>query len=313
MDIFRFINSDDVKNYLKEINYEFSTIEIAWIIYHSFDATLEEKHKAWQEIIDTMPDMEFYIRFTDEKYKSLHQFLKDYMNKQNSDKDLFFKIEQNTRYRLDTYPWGYGDIFEDYDSCYESAFEKLKENKLKYIEITKISTIEYQGIKILFNAEKEILNVDYFDENNDKYDNRKRSPFECMELNFPLPFKKGDILCESERYGLEYSPIVFERLNTSNLYDYKETFCYTVNRGEIQHTIPYNYLNLKYFTGELAEKKKLLYTVSDYIKGNIGLDKLMRICLINEFENRAKYYKSSINQREEMSLKEIYETEELPF
>ena len=56
MDIYKFINSKDVRNYLKEINYEFTPVETAWLIWQS-TKPLEERHKAWQEMIYTMPDV----------------------------------------------------------------------------------------------------------------------------------------------------------------------------------------------------------------------------------------------------------------
>ena len=56
MNIYRFIQSKSVREYLEKINYTFSSLEIAYIIWQCPDATLTERFDAWQEIIDTMPD-----------------------------------------------------------------------------------------------------------------------------------------------------------------------------------------------------------------------------------------------------------------
>ena len=51
MDIFRFVNSKDVREHLKSIDYEFNSLEAAWLIYQCRDAAIDEKHKAWNELI----------------------------------------------------------------------------------------------------------------------------------------------------------------------------------------------------------------------------------------------------------------------
>lgn len=56
MNIYDFINSRDIAKYLKEINYEFSTIERAYIIEMADYVTLDEKINARQELLQTTED-----------------------------------------------------------------------------------------------------------------------------------------------------------------------------------------------------------------------------------------------------------------
>ena len=58
MDIYNFINSKDIQEYLRGINYTFTTPEAAFLVYMCKHVTLEEKFQAWFEIIRTMPDSE---------------------------------------------------------------------------------------------------------------------------------------------------------------------------------------------------------------------------------------------------------------
>lgn len=51
MDIFRFIDSADIRRYLAEIRYRFSTEEKMFLIWYCKAATLNEKIAAWQEIV----------------------------------------------------------------------------------------------------------------------------------------------------------------------------------------------------------------------------------------------------------------------
>ena len=56
MDILRFINSKDIREHLRNIGYEFNSPEASWLICQCRDSTVDEKHKAWNELIETMAD-----------------------------------------------------------------------------------------------------------------------------------------------------------------------------------------------------------------------------------------------------------------
>lgn len=56
MDILRFINSRDIREYLKSRNDPFTSLEAAWLMDQFRCATIKEKHAAWQELIRIMPD-----------------------------------------------------------------------------------------------------------------------------------------------------------------------------------------------------------------------------------------------------------------
>ena len=80
MDILRFVESNAIKEYWKKIGYEPNSLESAYLIYRCGDATMKEKHDAWNELIKTMPDCSVEKRnewMTAQK--SLHDFLRRYM------------------------------------------------------------------------------------------------------------------------------------------------------------------------------------------------------------------------------------------
>ena len=56
MHIYSFIPSRDIAAHCHALGHKFTPLEQAVIIYHS-KKPLIERHVAWQEIIDTMPDM----------------------------------------------------------------------------------------------------------------------------------------------------------------------------------------------------------------------------------------------------------------
>lgn len=62
MNIFKYINSKDIRKHLEKINYKFTSLEAAWLIYQCKGITLKEKQTAFNELIDTMPDCEIEKR-----------------------------------------------------------------------------------------------------------------------------------------------------------------------------------------------------------------------------------------------------------
>ena len=83
MNIYKYINSKDVRKYLEKIDYQFNTLEAAYLIYFCRSLTLKERHKAWQEVIDTMPDMapkDHFDHFGWEYFEdSIHSCLKQHI------------------------------------------------------------------------------------------------------------------------------------------------------------------------------------------------------------------------------------------
>ena len=49
MNVYRFINSKDIREHLEFIKYPFGSLEAAWIIYQCRFASLEEKHAACEQ------------------------------------------------------------------------------------------------------------------------------------------------------------------------------------------------------------------------------------------------------------------------
>ena len=58
-DFVEFINSEDVKQYVRETGYQLSSQEAAFVVWQSKNTPLEERFAAWKEIIETMPDSSF--------------------------------------------------------------------------------------------------------------------------------------------------------------------------------------------------------------------------------------------------------------
>ena len=80
MDIFRFINSRDIREHLEKLNYKFNTYEAVWLVEQSLTATMQERFDAWEEIIATMPDCAPMRPLkTAPQSGSFHALLREYM------------------------------------------------------------------------------------------------------------------------------------------------------------------------------------------------------------------------------------------
>ena len=56
MDVYEYINSKDIRAYLVEQNYSLTPVQCVFLVWQSKRHTLAQKHEAWKDIMDTLPD-----------------------------------------------------------------------------------------------------------------------------------------------------------------------------------------------------------------------------------------------------------------
>lgn len=289
MDVYNFINSKDVRNYLKENNYEFNPVETAWIVWQS-NRTLKEKHEAWKEIIDTIPDMPIQDRHND--IPSLHQFLKDYMQFERCVIDRFYNpTYECVFYQYSITGWYKGeydrcdckDIFYDFNSCYEEASSVIGEFENPIIEITMNS--KDNKIKIAY---EDLLLVQILDpgETTSEEEDMDYAFFE-MWFPIPMPFKEGDIVIPTGNSHngycrfCDYKPYVFVSSSYEQykedgriLYDYSDMCAWGYSQhkdGQLDGDAIFNYMNFEYYTGELTKEKRVVKALSNCLKKKIDV------------------------------------------
>ena len=233
MNIYEFFNSRDIAEHCRNIGYKFTAIETAYIIWRSNHHTLEEKHKAWCEIIDTMPDEQFRPNWDFDDH-TLHSFLRTYMRLQNefikefrtTKSDYIYSYGTKKRfddcYRLD-------DIFFD---SYEVCLNALKVNELdddtddeivdamimrKKLYSSHVSFCDAQEKEsITFDKNLHPIAIDATCnlEDESKFLSYAYGFYE-MWIAIPTPFHKGDIVMDVDTY-VDYStrhlPFVLESL-----------------------------------------------------------------------------------------------------
>ena len=191
MDIFRFINSRDIREYLKSQNYPFTSLEAAWLIYQCRCATIKEKHEAWQELIQTMPDCAVAERPHTAHHESLHQFLKEYIRTEDEILDWFFRDEKDAIYNCDFWEYAMwcpgGGYFDSFQKCLR-AYTDQRLGKMTF-KITKEIVNSGQSTCVVFSADNEPLKFDtsWYPEGGDEI---LYGVLGGLEFDFPTPFTK---------------------------------------------------------------------------------------------------------------------------
>lgn len=77
MDIYDFINSNDIKNYLRERKYKLSLIEKVYLINHSFYVELDDRLKFLKKLLKDKDEEVKPRRNLPKGIKSVHAFIKN--------------------------------------------------------------------------------------------------------------------------------------------------------------------------------------------------------------------------------------------
>ena len=217
--IYQYINSKTVADYLKKKKYKFSTLEALWIVYFSFKLNLIEKNKVYIKIMEEYPNCEY--KKGDIIIKDVFAEVKKYINKIEKGIDDFKK---NKKDEVFTYEYYYGediDFSSDvFYTSYDKLYKKLKNSRKtepkhkfgKYIKpneyIIKKSIIDgyvWDGSMTL-NDNLEVIDISFKDDRMDF--------FMEMYLKFPLPFKKGDIIYFAG--DIHKEPLVYDVVGYEN-------------------------------------------------------------------------------------------------
>ena len=322
MDIYQFIDSRDIRNYLQDIKYKFTVPETAFLIYMSRRATLNEKLDTWQEIIDTMPDSPLPDSMKLEGTESVHEFLRQYIEVQQEFLDEFNKEEDGVyfyKYTVrerpnETWPWEYIPMenFEhaflslseckkaiqediDYESPLLSGInfpvplKRCEEEEMVEIVVQRQMVSANFEITAFLNERLEILAFDIPQKYLEPKGEQLMNAFKKMYFDIPVPFETGDIVYADMFYPNlmsreEPCPVVFDSISG----DEKRCFIYSVDSksptGNFFRNEIKNYLALEYYREELNGLGRFLKTVSSFLKGRLDLEKLIQTWIVLSFD-----------------------------
>ena len=227
IDIYKFLNSRDMANYLKETGYEFTTPEAAFVVYWSHDATLDEKIAAWLDIVETMPDCSLDERMNMEPIPSFHAFLRDYVDLKKRELERFFE-PAGFVYSYSYYEDGYeedGSLFSNAESCVAYAKEYWSGDCWNDDDIPRKYRLEKKPIdqpdscrdsELYLDRDMRVVSV--YCAGKSEAETSLSLQFDGMWFAFPTPFKRGDIVVDVWRSRPE--PFVLNYLSTWRREDY---------------------------------------------------------------------------------------------
>ena len=266
MDVLKYIESKDERDYLMKIGYEFNALEASYLVFMCNGLTFKERHEEWQKIIDTMPDFFDCTRYTSEPCDVLdngvHVFLRNYMDVKNKVFNELLKNESDAIYLYDTNPAVRSWDCKPYKSL-EEALQTATTSPLgEHIVIQKRYFDSGEIIHALYNRKAELLEVSYYDLGSypeDEYDFVAEFPFN-LHISFPHPFQPGDIICHAS----DRTPLIFTGTTDESTY--------TIDSFDRHHASLYELYDYEYYRHKPRGKYRTLIPYSNFLKGKIDRD-----------------------------------------
>ena len=303
MDIYNYLNSKDVAKHCRELNYQFNSLETAFIINNCHRISMKEKHIAFRELMESMPDIQLpkklSYRLDDlglfynlkEKIRAEEELLNPIINDKSQ---LIFRY--TTYNTISKHERVSDKLFSSYEKAKAAALEDI-EDEVIIIHVMEVDTSKH--IRLFLNRANEIGEIDSIDEQFDDV----TCFLDDVWVYIPTPFKKGDLLClpitdialsviwsnipmvlTSIDYWKRDEERIAKRKETADSTDMIAYGFWMDSKGGIYYECCHEYHNLEYYRGELKIKDKfgrvfddyrLLKAISAYMRGKINEDMLL--------------------------------------
>ena len=352
MDFIEFLNSKDVAEYLRKINYKFTPEEALYVIHESRTCTLAQKREAYTQLLAQFPDYKLMERgFGAFKNHTLASFLDTYFKKQDALIDEC-KRAGDAAYSFCTYTsaegWirDDGSLFRTFGECLLAAGD---DEEVEKIEIVKKYLSSDRFVSLTLRRDGTILDV-----GSSERDDEVMDAFEMLYVEIPTPFRFGDIVKPvrekvwdsefHEQYEdvcvLTYLPQWDEkaaadcdpretRMSAENyaeavrqrerrLKEGDETdmlyagYSVTEHGFVCDHSVWGTYLDLEYFREEPAGRCRILTAISLYLKKKMNLETLFAAVRAIEAEETKRELWECSLQGYEEYMKQVKIEEEKP-
>jgi hypothetical protein len=313
-EVYEFINSKDIRKYLRDIDYQFSVSEYAYLIWQSRNHTIRQKHKAFTNLLNTTDTCIIRTTCCREGW-DLHQTIKEYIELEDHLIQKFLEKEPSCFYvgewtENNSYDW-YGDnhLFAECNDAYSFAVDGATEAQTQWFRVQKryidnskdCSTI----IEARYSPEGEMISIDFV--GNFPLSEHESAllfeRFDDMWFDIPIPFRPGDIVCDC----FDGTPFVItttvpwyrkehpNKRSSNNIHlTHMDMTASGYSVDEEAMSVKYNwlsfhYLNLDYYNDELSGMNRILKTYSLFKKGIINgdtLTKLSQLIMAEQFARK---------------------------
>lgn len=194
-DFLKFVNSRDIRTHWEKIGFQPTPWQKAWLIWQSKNTTLQERHDAWQNLIDTTDDQPISA-----EERSFHCFLKEHMA---LERKIIAQVQSDEMLAPYTCSFYYMDEKEMFDETwnfpnYQAADDYVHhamEEDVEFAEITRgFFGTDGDNFFLRLNRQGQIVRVwkDGITAADDWY--RDAEIFEQCHFQFPIPFVRGDMV-----------------------------------------------------------------------------------------------------------------------
>lgn len=296
MDIYSFIESKNIREHCRKLGHQFNTVESAYLVWQSRDTPLIEKHSAWQEIIDTMPDMEWSRN--GKAWGSIHRCLERYMELEDRLVEDFFTADE-LKPCMGTYPSSTDMMYNsiqllagdkgvdkiEHSGWYKEMGEhhiiddtqiwiSHDERNLQVNYVVKSSFCKDTFARFVMGSSREVLSQDEVE---------FMKLFENMWVYVPTPFKTGDLVISDDGIAVlndwQFCPEnreYIERMEREgNCHD---MCCRVTDMAKGAYNIRYSagfYLRLEQYKGERSPKDRFLAALGSYYRSELDIQELL--------------------------------------
>ena len=220
MDIYSYLNSKDVAEYCRSLDYKFDAIEAAFIVNACRRISQEEKLRLFQEIIDTMPDeainereriLKSLVKGMKMETDSFHKALSEYIAVMRKSMAAFLSSGSDSVYTWEYYRRDWHDsndtkrVYSSFEKAKEALMQELQERCEPDDDGDRENISEYTGFIYKRRIDSDEYGYAAVRENGiitELYDSKTDEEshwfcqqfFESIWVKIPVPFKKGDLL-----------------------------------------------------------------------------------------------------------------------
>ena len=279
---YEFINSKDVRGHLASLNCQLTPAQCAFLVWQSKRHTLE---------LHAM--LHGYMAF---EQKLLSRF-------QSDENGAVYEYEAWERAGENGYHWNGGfRLFRTYDTCYQRAQEYAKEENCRfriikrYIDTSPGASDYDPNITVEYDESGHIMDVSLYDNYNffsrsEEEQAVWNESFTGMWFDIPIPFVKGDIVCDNANIHTAGIPFVLwgtdpwyrkKHAEADSFYaDYSDMnavgYSYDHAHRFFDDDFMVDYLNLEYYKEPLCGPERLLYAYSQFVKEKIDAYTLLKL------------------------------------
>ena len=282
MDFLRFVDSRAVREHWKKIGYTCDARQTAWLISVCDSVTLRERHNAWNELIETMPDCPLEQRMNVVPRDSLHQVLREIMEIDQRNLEDFFRDEEDAVYQYTfssetVYTWENVFLFSSFETC-RKAMEQARseEPDILAFDVTK-RYLDRPKPFFTMHLSKDLqpMGINRWPCRDKQESLTVHCSLEGLWFPFPLPFEKGDLVCQRHHPN---DPLVLKWCDLKGVTDWNRkngglsdmflTVYESDEDGRIfHHSVPL--WNLEYYEKPLAGTERVLLALQYFYKGKL--------------------------------------------